>query len=766
MISREPLTSKATSGRFRVGEWLIDPALDEISRGSEIVKLEPRMMRLLCRLSEARGQVVSSQQLLDSVWAGVVVGPASVYQAISALRKILGDTEATPTYIATVLRKGYRLRATVAPIESDGAIKLAKTLPASAVPVRSSRASRLALATAVAFTAIFAAILVVKHEKQPAPTVSAPAAVWPAPDLPSLAVLAFQAGAPNDSSALLAACISGLLQDRLSTQKGLLAVSVYSTKTFSDPRLDVRDVGKRLHVRYVLRGDASRVADQLKVNVTLLDTSSGAEIWSKSFERTAQEVTALREEIVARIGAALKVTIGSVGNLPVDLPAYELYMRGLQTFLKLNEEGYTAAKDIFARTTVLYPEFARAYFGLAASLNVLKYYADPARSLAAKKHQEDLVVRALDRAIELDPEFGEAMFDRAEHFEDPLKAEEMFRRALDLSPSYDVGAFKYGIFLENRGRVGESIAAINHGLRINPLSSLLMRTKAGFLLGRRGDVEGYEAVLRDLLETHPEETSTLTQLGASKYIWHGEVAEGIRLIERQIVLDPKWQYSRYMVASAYLDVDDPAAALSVAKDLPLTRLDVAQYRHDAHAIAMTPGDWLGFCCWSATSVDPVADAMRDEAIASGNYAAALAAFEKYRVDNPEAQMVNRGVELAYAHTLLLSGDTQRGHELAKSLLQKFDTEEVGRPKYWFSRDRASVYALLGDDERALSKLAESVKHKNLFRWWYTAELDPVFARLRKDPRFQALAAEAKRHRAEQRALLEEMRRKGEVPKRP
>ena len=49
--------------------------------------------------------------------------------------------------------------------------------------------------------------------------------------------------------------------------------------------------------------------------------------------------------------------------------------------------------------------------------------------------------------------------------------------------------------------------------------------------------------------------------------------------------------------------------------------------------------------------------------------------------------------------------------------------------------------------------------------WYTAERGPVFNRIRSDPRFRALAAKVKKQRQQQRALLEEMRRKGEVPKR-
>ena len=98
---------------FQLGAWLVDPTLDTISRGGQTQKLEPRMMRLLACLADSAGAVVSQDRLLAEVWAGVVVGPASVYQAISQLRRLLGDTDPEPSYIATVPRKGYRLIAPV-----------------------------------------------------------------------------------------------------------------------------------------------------------------------------------------------------------------------------------------------------------------------------------------------------------------------------------------------------------------------------------------------------------------------------------------------------------------------------------------------------------------------------------------------------------------------------------------------------------------------------------------------------------------------------
>ena len=68
--------------------------------------------------------------------------------------------------------------------------------------------------------------------------------------------------------------------------------------------------------------------------------------------------------------------------------------------------------------------------------------------------------------------------------------------------------------------------------------------------------------------------------------------------------------------------------------------------------------------------------------------------------------------------------------------------------------------------RTLTNSAASTNKMNRYAgWWYTAERGPVFNRIRSDPRFRALAAQVKKHRQQQRALLEEMRRKGEVPKR-
>ena len=103
---------------WQIGEWLADPSDDTLCRRGSTVKIEPRLMQLLICLAERAPSVVSIEQLLDTVWSGVIVGSASVYQSISQLRKLLGDTDSAPRYIETVARKGYRLVASVQHIQA------------------------------------------------------------------------------------------------------------------------------------------------------------------------------------------------------------------------------------------------------------------------------------------------------------------------------------------------------------------------------------------------------------------------------------------------------------------------------------------------------------------------------------------------------------------------------------------------------------------------------------------------------------------------
>src|SRR3569833_586442 len=105
---------------FNIGEWRVDVAATQIARGDEVMRVNARLMRLLTCLAARDGEVVTTDELLEEVWSGLVVTQDSVYQGVAALRRLLGDASWWPAYIATVPRRGYRLVAAVTrPVHAD-----------------------------------------------------------------------------------------------------------------------------------------------------------------------------------------------------------------------------------------------------------------------------------------------------------------------------------------------------------------------------------------------------------------------------------------------------------------------------------------------------------------------------------------------------------------------------------------------------------------------------------------------------------------------
>src|SRR5688572_14628436 len=99
--------------RLRIGEWWADRTTNELCRGGETLRIEPKAMEVLMALAGRAGQAMSRDELLAEVWSGVVVGDEALTQTVIKLRKALGDNPRSPTYIETISKRGYRLIAPV-----------------------------------------------------------------------------------------------------------------------------------------------------------------------------------------------------------------------------------------------------------------------------------------------------------------------------------------------------------------------------------------------------------------------------------------------------------------------------------------------------------------------------------------------------------------------------------------------------------------------------------------------------------------------------
>ncbi len=95
--------------KIKIGSWTVSPALNLLEDGARSLKIEPRAMDVLVCLAGHGGAVVSVEELIASVWKGLVVSDSSVYLAIRQLRQALGSSADGIRYIETISKRGYRL---------------------------------------------------------------------------------------------------------------------------------------------------------------------------------------------------------------------------------------------------------------------------------------------------------------------------------------------------------------------------------------------------------------------------------------------------------------------------------------------------------------------------------------------------------------------------------------------------------------------------------------------------------------------------------
>lgn len=114
---------------FHVAEWRVEPNRLCLSKGEQTVQVSPKVMQVLCCLAARPGEVVTREELLETVWSDTVVGTYVLTQAISELRKVFEDDAKTPRFIETILKTGYRLLPPVVLSDRPTTVSLAAQRP-------------------------------------------------------------------------------------------------------------------------------------------------------------------------------------------------------------------------------------------------------------------------------------------------------------------------------------------------------------------------------------------------------------------------------------------------------------------------------------------------------------------------------------------------------------------------------------------------------------------------------------------------------------
>jgi len=302
-------------------------------------------MRLLVCLAGHAGQVVSIDDLLDQVWSDVIVAPDSVYQAVTSLRRLLGDDPKQPTYIETVPRLGYRMVAMVSPWTNQpttqtGAETNVQGLalqtsvreppaPTTAAPDESKKSGSrpqagLTLAAGAALCLLLVVALVVygrfAKSNSSASSTNGTVGALAAQPQKSIAVLPFLDLTDAMNEEPFADGMTEELIDKLSKIPGLRVPSATSSFYFKGklwPRSDgpsqptIADIAKTLGVAYVLDGSVRKSGARLRVDVRLIRADNGYVVWSETYDRPFDDILMVQDDIAGEVAKALQTSIGT-----------------------------------------------------------------------------------------------------------------------------------------------------------------------------------------------------------------------------------------------------------------------------------------------------------------------------------------------------------------------------------------------------------------------------------------------------------------------
>jgi TolB-like protein len=251
-------------------------------------------MRLLLCLAEHAGEIVSIDDLITKVWTGVNVSQDSVYQAVTSLRRVLGDDPKQPAYIETVPRIGYRLVAKVGPWKEDVAL-----------PSRTKLTSVAAIAGCLALVALG---LILRSKTADNPTFAS------AQSQRSVAVLPFLDLSEGMSQEEFADGMTEEIIDKLSKVQGLRVPTATSSFFFRGKQVAVADVASTLRVSYVLDGSVRKSGPRVRVAAHLVRADNGYVIWSENYDRLFDDPFMIQDDIATEVTKALSTSINAGSN--------------------------------------------------------------------------------------------------------------------------------------------------------------------------------------------------------------------------------------------------------------------------------------------------------------------------------------------------------------------------------------------------------------------------------------------------------------------
>jgi serine/threonine-protein kinase len=440
-----------------------------------------------------------------------------------------------------------------------------------------------------------------------------PVAVAAPAELASVAVLPFENMSPDPAQEFFADGLAEELLNVLAQIPGLRVVARTSSFAFKGQNVGADSIGRVLRVAHLIEGSVRRSNGRLRIQVQLIDAASGFRRWSQTYDRAAGDIFAVQDEISRAVAGQLRLNLA--GDAPLtrretaDPEAHALALRALAVYREFSQEARLVSERLVRAAIARDSAYARPYALLATSLAWQAYFRQtPARAWLEARD-------AADRAIALDPHLPDAHEIRgviANLYEwDFARADEHFRRALEISPGHPGARGSRAWLLMRLGRADQAIEEARLAVEADPLSAGRHNTLGlMYLYARRLD-DAIEAFLtasalapeyraplgnialayslqgrhadaiasaRRLHAVASDEQFTLTALARS-HAWAGNRTEAESVLA---VLRAQPEVSAYRLATVHAALGDQGRALELLERAVAERDDHASF------LAVTP----------------------------------------------------------------------------------------------------------------------------------------------------------------------------------
>lgn len=422
-------TSRHEPAVYRVGDLHIDLGTRQVSRAGRELALPGLSFDLLLALVRRAPNVLTTDELMATVWTGRIVNEETVAKRVELVREALGDDSRASRYIALVRGHGYRLTAAV-------------EVMTGSIPTADAG----------------------REAKQISPASGMRLAVLPFDDLSAEVTDGYFAAGLHDA----------LITD-LSKARSLRVISRTSTLPYQNSGRTLPDIARELDADYVIEGSVLRANERIRITVQLL-AANDTHLWAESYDGDLRDVLRLHSDVARAVTRAVRVNLtpeesARMATLrKVNTEGYELFLKGRHFLDRMTPEGFEAGLALLHRATQLDPANPLPHARLALAYNFIGHTPGSSKSAFPRGAAAAL------QALGLDDGNAEAHLALAEaqlyfHWDWPA-AEQSFRRALEINPSLAAAHAHYAWLHLIHGRIERAFAESRLAVELDPRQPL------------------------------------------------------------------------------------------------------------------------------------------------------------------------------------------------------------------------------------------------------------------------------------------------------